>query len=119
MADILQLHTQPSRLARTRQDMLTHREVAHPLEQGLIHALVNGLAGKATCDGAVTRNGTLIMLAVGFCASLTRSSTLTSLFPALASTLAMPTSINDPAQCRSRSCMILPPSVPKDIGASL
>ena len=32
-----------------------HREVAHALEQGLIHALVNGLAGKETCDCAATR----------------------------------------------------------------
>ena len=55
MADILRLHTQACRLARTRPDMLTHPEVAHAFEQGLIHALVNGLAGKETCDGAATR----------------------------------------------------------------
>ena len=45
MADILRLHTQACRLARTRPDILTHREVAHA-RAGLIHALVNGLAGR-------------------------------------------------------------------------
>jgi AraC-like DNA-binding protein len=54
-ADIRRLHTQACGLARTRPDMLAHREVARALEQDLLHALVNALAGPEACDGATRR----------------------------------------------------------------
>ena len=54
-ADIRRLHTQACGLARTRPDLLAHREVARALEQDLLHALVNSLAGPEACDGAATR----------------------------------------------------------------
>jgi AraC-like DNA-binding protein len=54
-ADIRRLHTQACGLARTRPDMLAHREVTRALEQDLLHALVNALVGPEVCDGAARR----------------------------------------------------------------
>ena len=54
-ADIRRLHTKACGLARTRPDMLAHREVARALEQDLLHALVNALDGAEACDGAARR----------------------------------------------------------------
>jgi AraC-like DNA-binding protein len=55
MADILRLHTEACRLARTRPDMIAHREVVRALEQDLIHALVNCLSADEARDRAATR----------------------------------------------------------------
>jgi AraC-like DNA-binding protein len=54
-AEIRHLHTKACGLARTRPDMLAHREVARALEQDLLHALVNALAGPEVCDNAARR----------------------------------------------------------------
>jgi len=51
-ADIRRLHTKACGLARTRPDMLAHREVARALEHDLLHAVVNALAGPEACDDA-------------------------------------------------------------------
>ncbi|MBL6614891.1 MAG: helix-turn-helix transcriptional regulator [Reyranella sp.] len=44
--EFLRLHHQACRLAQTNPDMAAHREVARALEQGLVRALVNCLAGE-------------------------------------------------------------------------
>ena len=54
-AEIQRLHTKACGLARTRPDMLAHREVVRALEQDLLHALVNALAGPEACDGTSRR----------------------------------------------------------------
>lgn len=54
-ADVRRLHTRACQLARTRPDVLAHREVTRALEQDLFHALVNALAGPEACDGAARR----------------------------------------------------------------
>src|SRR5262245_13109181 len=54
-ADIRRLHIQACGLARTRPDMLAHREVTRALEQDLLHALVNALVGPEICDDAIRR----------------------------------------------------------------
>jgi AraC-like DNA-binding protein len=54
-ADIRRLHTKACALARTRPEMLAHREVARALEQDLLHALVNALAGPEAYEGAARR----------------------------------------------------------------
>ena len=54
-ADIRRLHTKACGLARTRPDMLAHREVARALEHDLLHALVNALAGPEAGDDAARR----------------------------------------------------------------
>jgi AraC-like DNA-binding protein len=54
-ADIRRLHNQACGLARTRPDLLAHREVTRALEQDLLHAMVNALAGPEVCDGAASR----------------------------------------------------------------
>ena len=54
-AEIRRLHTKACGLARTRPDMLAHHEVARALEQDLLHALVNALAGPEICAHAARR----------------------------------------------------------------
>ena len=54
-ADIRRLHTKACGLARTRPDLLAHREVARALEQDLLHSLVNALEGPEACEGAARR----------------------------------------------------------------
>jgi AraC-like DNA-binding protein len=54
-ADIRRLHTKACGLARTRPDVLAHREVARALEHELLHALVNALTGPEACDDAARR----------------------------------------------------------------
>ena len=54
-ADIRRLHTKACGLAKTRPDLLSHREVARALEQDLFHALVNALAGRRS--GTTPQNG--------------------------------------------------------------
>jgi AraC-like DNA-binding protein len=55
MGEILRLHTQGCRLARTTPDMMAHHEVARALEQDLISALVNGLLGREAGRDATRR----------------------------------------------------------------
>lgn len=47
-ADLLRLHAQAGRLARTRPDLLGRREVARALEQELVRALVTALGPAGT-----------------------------------------------------------------------
>ena len=43
LRDIRRLHAQAFRLNVARPELLAHREVAHALEQDLLHALLNGV----------------------------------------------------------------------------
>jgi AraC-like DNA-binding protein len=49
-SDILRLQTKACRLAATKPDMIAHREVVRSIEQELVVALVNLLAGSAAGD---------------------------------------------------------------------
>jgi AraC-like DNA-binding protein len=60
-ARLRRLHAQACRLAETRAKVLTHREVARAIEQGLIHALVTCLSAKARDDGVARRHHAGIM----------------------------------------------------------
>jgi AraC-like DNA-binding protein len=59
---ILRLHRQACRLAATRPDMLSHREVARSLDQELLLALIGGLgAAKSSHGGATEKSHAAIM----------------------------------------------------------
>lgn len=51
----LRLYTQACGLARSRPDLMAHREVARALEQDLIHALVNALTSGEPLSSSTTR----------------------------------------------------------------
>jgi hypothetical protein len=54
-AVIRRLYTKACGLARTRPDLLAHREVARALEQDLLNALINALDHQEACDGSARR----------------------------------------------------------------
>jgi AraC-like DNA-binding protein len=53
--NILRLHSQACRLAATKPDLISHREVARSLDQELILALVNGLVAAQPLKRAATK----------------------------------------------------------------
>jgi len=61
-ARLRRLHAQACRLAETRPKVLAHPEVARAVEQGLIHALVTCLVGKARDEGVARRHHANIMV---------------------------------------------------------
>jgi AraC-like DNA-binding protein len=56
VSDILHLQTTACRLAATKPDMMTHHEVTRSIEQDLVVALVNLLAGPEAADRRHSRN---------------------------------------------------------------
>jgi len=51
IARFRRLHAQACRLAQSKPDIASHPEVTRALEQGMVHALVNLMAGSAPQDG--------------------------------------------------------------------
>lgn len=60
--DLLRLHTQACDLVRSKPDLMAHREVARSLEQDLVHALVNVLAGGESRSAATRQRHADIMV---------------------------------------------------------
>jgi AraC-like DNA-binding protein len=55
VAELLRLHAQACRLANTKPDVITHREVARAIEQELLDALINCLIAEEVHRDAGTR----------------------------------------------------------------